>query len=58
MRTNGVPFFTSHEGQTRFSLSGPLIQAIEFGCERIDADLLSDPQPDFHFRSPRPAAMD
>jgi len=43
MRTNGVPFFTSHEGQTRFSFRlAAAIQAIESGCECIDADLLSD----------------
>ena len=40
VRTNGVPIFTSHEGQTDFHFaSRPLIQAIESGCERIDADL-------------------
>jgi hypothetical protein len=40
VRTNGVPIFTSHEAKPDFHFaSRPLIQAIQSGCERIDADL-------------------
>jgi hypothetical protein len=40
VRTNGVPIFTSHEAKPDFHFaSRPLIQAIQYGCERIDADL-------------------